>query len=102
MNLDDRISQLVREAVEPMLAQRFEHLEQRVLETVEKAVARDAGSPGPEQLLKSADVAEIIQVSPRTVQRLAAEGDFPSPIRVSPGRLRWRQGDVDAWLESRR
>ena len=43
------------------------------------------------------DIADRLQVSVRTVYRLP---NFPAPIRI--GRLvRWREEDVDAWVEKR-
>ena len=46
-------------------------------------------------------VAELLQVSPRSVWRWTAAGQFPRPMRL--GRLRrWSRESVQAWLDSRR
>jgi predicted DNA-binding transcriptional regulator AlpA len=33
---------------------------------------------------------------------MVAAGEFPSPIKLSTGNPRWRQSDVDTWLDQRR
>lgn len=35
------------------------------------------------------------------LQRLDGEMAFPKPIRLSPGRVAWREADVQAWIEAR-
>ena len=91
MNLDDRIAQLVRDVVEPMLTERFERLEERIAEL----------AVPPPALLTREDVASLLGIAPRTVQRMVASGDFPRPIPITSGRARWRRSDIDAWLEQR-
>ena len=98
MSLDDRIAQLVRDAVEPMLTERFEHLEERLVARLQGLVSEPDAVPS---LLTAGDVAGLLRVAPRTVQRMVAAGEFPRPIPITPGRARWRRSDVDAWLEQR-
>lgn len=40
--------------------------------------------------------------SRRTIERMVARGEFVQPIQVSPGRVMFREDEIDAWLESRR
>lgn len=46
-------------------------------------------------------VAARIGVSVRTLERMAKDGEFPSPVRVSAGRIGWKRSVVDAWIASR-
>jgi len=52
-------------------------------------------------LLALTDIEKLLNVSRRTVQRLAAEGDFPVAFRITSNVLRWRRGAILNWLESR-
>jgi excisionase family DNA binding protein len=94
VNLDDRITQLVRDALEPMLAERFRDLEDRLTEKLSGVIGcQEAPAPS---LLTQKEVAKYLRVAPRTLQRMVAAGEFPPPVQVSPGRKRWRQADVEA------
>lgn len=54
------------------------------------------------QLLKLTEVADILGVSRWTVNRLVErDPSFPAPIRLSPRTPRWRQQDIDEYLELR-
>ncbi len=99
MNLDDRLSQLVRDALAPMLAERLDHLEESLVQKL-AGVVEDKPVPSP-PLLTQKDVACYLGIGPRTVQRMVSAGEFPPPIPISSGRSRWRQSDVDAWLDRR-
>ena len=97
VNLEARISELVRDAIEPMITAHLNDLEERLLERFD-ALVRPPEAPA---LLTQAEVARQLRVDPRTLQRMVAAGEFPPPIRISPGRSRWRQVVVDAWFEER-
>jgi len=51
-------------------------------------------------LLTARQVAELIGVSSETVLRWTRRGDLPA-IRLPRGALRYREADIDAWLEAR-
>lgn len=54
----------------------------------------------PDDLLGLSEVARLLRVTRRTVQRYAERADFPAPaVRVAAGRV-WRQGDVEAWAKA--
>lgn len=53
-------------------------------------------------LLNVHQVAELIGVHHRTVWRLAATGDIPSPIRISDRVVRWRLRDIEQFLDRAR
>ena len=42
---------------------------------------------------------EIPYQSLNTIKRRVADGDFPAPILYGPRCVRWRQSDIQAWLE---
>jgi prophage regulatory protein len=43
---------------------------------------------------------KLIPFSPSTLWRKVGKGEFPAPIKVSPGVTAWRVGDIRAWLNS--
>lgn len=54
--------------------------------------------PGGPRLISGPEVQARLSVSRCTVWRMVRRGDFPAPVRVSPGRVAWSAGDVDAWI----
>jgi prophage regulatory protein len=53
-------------------------------------------------LLRRAEVLRLLDVGSVTLWRWRKAGNFPSPIKMASGTLRWRKSDLDAWIESRR
>jgi prophage regulatory protein len=53
-------------------------------------------------LLKRADILGLLDIDPATLWRWRKSGNFPAPIKLTRGNLRWRKKDVTEWLESRR
>jgi predicted DNA-binding transcriptional regulator AlpA len=59
-----------------------------------------------EKLLTTADVAELLGISPQRVRQLVAQRpDFPAPAETSTttrgvGTRRWRRADVERWNAS--
>ena len=51
-----------------------------------------------EKLLKSGALAQILNLSKRTVHRLNCTGKIPCPVKIN-GSIRWRQSDIDLWIE---
>lgn len=53
----------------------------------------------PNKMLSIDRVAELLDCSSRTVQRLSDSGRMPTPVKI--GRLiRWRAEDIREWIES--
>jgi len=57
------------------------------------------------RLLDVRQVASLLNVSPRSVWRMAAAseagiGCFPRALRLSPRCVRWRACDIEAYLQS--
>ena len=52
--------------------------------------------------LTTIEVANLLRISRRTLERMRVEGTGPRYIKVGPGkrsRVLYRQGDVEEWLE---
>ncbi|MBV8500765.1 MAG: AlpA family phage regulatory protein [Paucibacter sp.] len=52
----------------------------------------------PEALLTIRTVQALVGLSPTTINRKVAAGEFVKPIRLSSRCTRWRAGEVTAWL----
>lgn len=53
----------------------------------------------PDEVVGLAEIAEMLEVTKRTVQRYAERADFPTPLgRLAGGRV-WRRADVEAWAK---
>ena len=56
------------------------------------------GNTMSEILLKVGALAQILNLSKRTVHRLNCTGKIPRPVKIN-GSIRWRQSDIDLWIE---
>ena len=54
-----------------------------------------------DRLLRLREVKEITGMSRSHIYRLMQKGDFPRPVRIGPAAVRWRESEVNAWVESR-
>lgn len=61
--------------------------------------SRRTGSTSAIQLLKLADVRDMVGLSQSTIYMKIAQGQFPPGIRVSDRARRWRLADIVAWQE---
>jgi len=52
-----------------------------------------------ERLLTAAAVAERLSLSKRAVFRMKSAGLICSPVKVGAGAIRWRQSDIEQWIE---
>jgi prophage regulatory protein len=55
----------------------------------------------PVAILDEPKVEELTSLSRTTRWRLERRGEFPKRVRLSPGRVGWRQADIEAWIRSR-
>lgn len=61
----------------------------------------DTMPPDRNQLLTVADVLNVTGFKSRTtLYRRARNGSFPCPCHIGAGKIRWRSGDVEDWLNS--
>lgn len=63
----------------------------------------DSGTSRPVGLryLAWPEVIEISGMSKSTLKRAIRSGEFPSPRRLTPGRVGFRSDEVDHWLNTR-
>ncbi len=57
-------------------------------------------TPSLPALLTIQDLAAMLKMSKRTVERRVADGSLPKPITIGPRILRWRTNDIEKWLRS--
>ena len=50
------------------------------------------------RLMKARDVADMTSISIPHIRRMARDGKFPSPIRISECRSGWLEEDVETWI----
>ena len=48
------------------------------------------------------EVSELLGISVSTINRLIKKGDFPSKIKLSPGRKVFMKYQIDEWIESKK
>jgi predicted DNA-binding transcriptional regulator AlpA len=53
-------------------------------------------------MMTEAEAAKMLCLSPRTMQRLRAEGAGPPFVQLTERRIGFRLADLEAWLASRR
>ena len=53
------------------------------------------------RLLRLPVVAARVGLSATTIWRQRRRGQFPDPVRISPGCVAWREADVESWIASR-
>jgi excisionase family DNA binding protein len=54
------------------------------------------------EILTADQVAEMLQVSRRTFDRMVAAGEFPRPMRRNRKWIRWTQADLEAYFQKLR
>ena len=54
------------------------------------------------QVLNKNQVSLRVNLSPNSIYRLIADGDFPASIQLSPNRVGWLPTEIDAWIEDRK
>ncbi len=68
-------------------------------ETIQLADHSRAGVPVA--ILDEEKVHAVTSLSRTTRWRMERRGEFPKRVRLSPGRVGWRQADIEAWISSR-
>ena len=48
------------------------------------------------------EVSNLLGISVSTINRLIKKGDFPSNIKLSPGRKVFMKFEIDKWIESKK
>ena len=52
-------------------------------------------------ILGEAQVNQLTNLSRTTRWRMERRGEFPKRVRLSPGRVGWRQDEIREWIDSR-
>lgn len=60
-----------------------------------------AAASDPDALITVELVEALTGFSETTIRRMMKKGDFPSPRKFSRSLVRWRAGEVRAWLRAR-
>jgi len=47
------------------------------------------------------EVSKLIGLSVSTINRLVKKGDFPSKVKISPGRMVFMKKKIEEWINSR-
>ena len=58
-------------------------------------------SQAADRLLRVSEVAELTNLARATIYKRMRLGDFPIPLRMSPGAVRWVRSEVLAFISSR-
>ena len=53
------------------------------------------------KVLRKRQLCEILGISPATLDRLRARGDFPRPIILSVQSIAWTVESIEEWLSTR-
>ena len=59
-------------------------------------------NPENRPFLNIKEVSEHLGISVSTINRLVKKGDFPSKIKLSPGRKVFMKSQIDEWIESQK
>ena len=51
------------------------------------------------RILKAREVAERVSISTSQVYRLARDGRFPEPVKITENRSGWLETEVDQWID---
>ena len=53
-----------------------------------------------DRLMKLAEVKQKTGLSSSTIYKRIGEGRFPTPLALAPNAVRWRESEIDAWINS--
>jgi excisionase family DNA binding protein len=70
------------------------------LQWMHKGNPQMSAQPTEAALLTPEQTARILNVSPRTLSRMVATGEFPQPYRHSKKLVRYRRADVNSFIEN--
>lgn len=54
-----------------------------------------------DRFIRRAEILEITGLSPATIYRWIAKGNFPAPRQLGPNSVGWRASAVEEWIDSR-
>ena len=59
-------------------------------------------NPENRPFLTIKEVSKLLGISVSTINRLVQKGDFPSKIKLSPGRKVFMKFQIDKWIENKK
>lgn len=62
------------------------------------------GGTGTDRFLTTVECAELLRLSPRTLERMRVQGDGPRYVKAGPGvraKVLYRLSDIAAWTNAR-
>ena len=59
-------------------------------------------NPENRPFLTIKEVSNLLGISISTINRLIKKGDFPSKIKLSPGRKVFMKFEIDKWIENKK
>ena len=54
-----------------------------------------------DRLLRRREVEQITGIGSSSIYRQMDRGSFPRPVKVGPNAVRWRESDIQRWVETR-
>ena len=51
------------------------------------------------QLLSAKELSKMLSTSVRSIWRYRSAQALPEPVKVGQGSIRWRQSDIERWIE---
>ena len=67
---------------------------------IEATLTRRGPMTDSDRLLRRTDVEKMFRFSTATIYRLMRVGKFPRPVKVGARAVRWRQSDLDEFLDN--
>jgi prophage regulatory protein len=55
-----------------------------------------------DRLLRLAEVEETIGLKRSTIYKMAQEGRFPKPVKLTERSSAWRNSEIQEWIDSRK
>ncbi len=86
-------------SVEIITKEDLQAFRRQLLEDLQELLLKKFAPPARQQVLKSADVRRLLQISPATLQNLRINGTLPY-TRIG-GSLYYRQEDINRLLEGK-
>lgn len=68
-----------------------------IVDAIERLIALFSG----DHILDIKEVARRLSCSRKTVLRMNASGELPTPVRIIGNRIGWRRSDFERWLAAR-
>lgn len=85
--------------LDPKTGEQRLEIEESDLPMLAKAMAMAQAPAGPGKLLKLAEVEARVGLKKSAIYQRVAAGTFPAPVSIAAKASRWRESDVEKWLQ---